>query len=74
MNNVDEEVSSNPNYDALLDKVKEQDEKIAKLESTVKEVTEFNRALLRSKDVKLTTEDDEEVIAKKYLNKYLEEK
>lgn len=72
MSNI-EEVEKNTNYDAIVEKLSEQDKVIEDLRNELKEVKEFNRALLKNRNVSNSDDKSEEDKAKEKLNKYLHE-
>ena len=65
-------VEDNPVYQAILAKLEEQGNKVAALEKSITEVTDFNKALLSSKGPNIGGSNDEDV-AKEKLEKYLNE-
>lgn len=67
------EVEKNTNYDTIVEKLNEQDKIIDDLRNELKEVKEFNRSLLKNRNVSTSNEKSEEDKAKELLEKYLHE-
>lgn len=64
-----DDISSNPIYQAILEKLKAQDEKIANMSKTLDDVTGFNKALLsRSPSQTSSSKEDAEAKLKSYLS------